>query len=132
MGAQGNAATGDASDPTPGPDEADGPAGLSPRDDAQDLPVRISEPDPILAPARAGSATQPPTDVAGGAARPGLQGVNEIRVREASGAYRAIYWASGREAVYVLHAFQKKTQATPKHDLELAKQRFKQLEGKRK
>jgi len=28
------------------------------------------------------------------------------------------------DAVYVLHAFQKKTQATSKRDIELAKQRF--------
>jgi phage-related protein len=36
-------------------------------------------------------------------------GVNEIRVREASGAYRVIYLATRPEAVYVLHCFQKKT-----------------------
>ncbi|SRR6266478_3535620 len=37
-------------------------------------------------------------------------GVNEIRVREASGAYRVIYLATRPEAVYVLHCFQKKTE----------------------
>lgn len=36
-------------------------------------------------------------------------GVNEIRVRDASGAYRVIYLATRPEAVYVLHCFQKKT-----------------------
>jgi phage-related protein len=35
------------------------------------------------------------------------------------------------EAVYVLHAFQKKTQATPKRDLEIARQRFAELKGGR-
>ena len=35
-------------------------------------------------------------------------GVREIRVREASGAYRVIYVATFENAVYVLHAFQKK------------------------
>lgn len=37
-------------------------------------------------------------------------GAYEIRVRDASGAYRAIYVAKFETAVYVLHAFQKKTQ----------------------
>jgi phage-related protein len=39
-------------------------------------------------------------------------GAYEIRVRDASGAYRAIYVAKFEAAVYVLHAFQKKTQQT--------------------
>lgn len=54
-------------------------------------------------------------------------GVREIRVREASGAYRVIYIATLEDAVYVLHAFQKKTQATSKRDLDLATARFKEL-----
>lgn len=60
------------------------------------------------------------------------RGVEEIRVRDDSGAYRVIYTARVADAVYVLHAFQKKTQATSKRDLDLAKQRFQQLEGKRR
>ena|SRR6185312_6877127 len=52
------------------------------------------------------------------------KGVEEIRVRESSGIYRVIYTARLAEAVYVLHAFQKKTQATSKRDLEIARQRF--------
>src|SRR5260370_10523279 len=40
-------------------------------------------------------------------------GVEEIRVSSSTGAYRVIYLARQAEAVYVLHAFQKKTQATP-------------------
>lgn len=55
------------------------------------------------------------------------RGVEEIRVREDSGIYRIIYTARFADAVYVLHAFQKKTQATAKHDLELARKRFQQL-----
>jgi phage-related protein len=39
-------------------------------------------------------------------------GTREIRIREASGAYRVMYVAKFEEAVYVLHCFQKKTQAT--------------------
>lgn len=54
-------------------------------------------------------------------------GVNEIRVRDASGAYRVIYLATHPEAVYVLHCFQKKTLKTSKHDIDLAKARFKAI-----
>jgi phage-related protein len=39
-------------------------------------------------------------------------GVREIRVRDASGAFRVIYVAAFAEAVYVLHAFAKKTRRT--------------------
>ena len=58
------------------------------------------------------------------------KGVEEIRVRDDTGAYRVIYTARLADAVYVLHAFQKKTQATSKRDIELAKQRFAQLTRK--
>jgi hypothetical protein len=43
----------------------------------------------------------------------------------------ACYLARRAEAVYVLHAFQKKTQATLRKDLEIAKGRFRQLLGGR-
>jgi len=59
------------------------------------------------------------------------KGVEEIRVSEPSGAYRVIYVAWRVEAVYVLHAFQKKTQATQKKDLEIARQRLGSLKGGR-
>ena len=58
------------------------------------------------------------------------KGVEEIRVRDDTGAYRVIYTARLADAVYVLHAFQKKTQATSRRDIELAKQRFAQLTRK--
>jgi phage-related protein len=50
-------------------------------------------------------------------------GACEIRVRDPSGAYRVIYVAKFADAVYVLHAFQKKTQKTARADLDLAMQR---------
>jgi phage-related protein len=46
-------------------------------------------------------------------------GVQEIRVRDETGAYRVIYVAKFSDAVYVLHAFQKKTQKTSRGDLDL-------------
>ncbi|MER8929666.1 type II toxin-antitoxin system RelE/ParE family toxin [Mesorhizobium sp. M0859] len=58
-------------------------------------------------------------------------GVREIRVREASGAFRLIYLATLEDRVLVLHAFQKKTQATSKKDLDLAAQRLKRWKAER-
>jgi phage-related protein len=55
------------------------------------------------------------------------KGVEEIRVRDESGIYRVIYTARLADAIYVLHAFQKKTMQTSKQDMEIAKRRFKQL-----
>ncbi len=52
-------------------------------------------------------------------------GVYEIRVRDATGAFRVMYVARLPDAVYVLHAFQKKTQKTSKLDIELAQRRYK-------
>ena len=54
-------------------------------------------------------------------------GVEELRVWEESGTFRVMYLARLATAVYVLHAFQKKTRATSKRDKEIAKLRFKQL-----
>jgi phage-related protein len=45
------------------------------------------------------------------------QGVREIRIQH-EGQYRVIYVASFEKRVYVLHAFQKKTQKTSRQDLE--------------
>ncbi len=57
-------------------------------------------------------------------------GVREIRVREDSGAFRVIYVATFGDAVYVLHAFQKKTQQTAKRDIDLASARLRELGGR--
>jgi len=54
-------------------------------------------------------------------------GVREIRIRDESGAYRVIYVAKFADAIYVLHAFQKKTQKTDKRDLDLATKRYREL-----
>jgi phage-related protein len=55
------------------------------------------------------------------------RGVEEIRVWDESGTYRVIYTARLAEAVYVLHAFQKKTQATSQRDVDVAKARYTEL-----
>ena len=56
----------------------------------------------------------------------------EIRVREDSGAFRVIYVAKFSEAIYVLHAFQKKAQKTPKAEIELARKRYRAMLNERK
>lgn len=56
-------------------------------------------------------------------------GVREIRIREASGAFRVLYLATLADRVLVLHAFQKKTQATPQKDIELAARRLREWKG---
>ena len=56
-------------------------------------------------------------------------GVREIRIREASGAFRIIYVASLGDQVVVLHAFQKKTQKTTQKDIDLAAIRLRLWKG---
>lgn len=54
-------------------------------------------------------------------------GVEELRIRNENSAHRVIFTARRAEAVYVLHAFEKKAQATPRRDLDLARKRFAEL-----
>lgn len=57
-------------------------------------------------------------------------GACELRVRTYEGGWvqhRVIYVARFPEAVYVLHAFQKKTQATSRHNLDVARARYRQM-----
>jgi phage-related protein len=59
-------------------------------------------------------------------------GTREIRIRDASGIYRVMYIAKFDEAVYVLHCFQKKTQATSKQDKAIAAVRYRAVVSARK
>ena len=56
-------------------------------------------------------------------------GAYEIRYRDNAGAFRVIYVVKLADAVYVLHAFQKKTSRTRKEDLDLAARRYQQVRG---
>jgi phage-related protein len=56
-------------------------------------------------------------------------GVRGIRIH-VLGERRVIYLAQRRDAVYVLQAFQKKTRKTRRQDIELARQRFRQIGGR--
>jgi phage-related protein len=53
-------------------------------------------------------------------------GVREIRIH-VLGEWRVLYVAKFDKAVYVLHAFQKKTQKTRREDIELARKRYRQI-----
>ncbi|HET7329359.1 type II toxin-antitoxin system RelE/ParE family toxin [Dyella sp.] len=54
-------------------------------------------------------------------------GAKEIRIRDATGAFRVIYVVKFAEAIYVMHCFQKKTAKTSKADLDLAAKRYREL-----
>jgi phage-related protein len=55
------------------------------------------------------------------------RGVEELRIWDDAGTFRVVYTARLADTVFVLHAFQKKTKATSKRDIEIAKRRFAQL-----
>ena len=57
-------------------------------------------------------------------------GVVEISANDESGTYRAVYTVSIGDSIYVIHGFQKKSKAgigTPRSEIELVRQRLKQL-----
>jgi phage-related protein len=56
-------------------------------------------------------------------------GVCEIRVRDQAGQFRIIYVASFATAIYVLHAFQKKSRKTSGADIELARRRYREAKA---
>ena len=55
------------------------------------------------------------------------KGVHELRFRDRSGIYRVIYYLAGAGVIYLLHAFMKKTQATPPQAIEVAKKRLREV-----
>jgi phage-related protein len=59
-------------------------------------------------------------------------GTREIRIHDANGTYRVMYVAKFEEAIYVLHCFQKKTQATSKQDKAIAAARYRAAVNARK
>ncbi|MET3493163.1 type II toxin-antitoxin system RelE/ParE family toxin [Variovorax boronicumulans] len=59
-------------------------------------------------------------------------GTQEIRLRDTSGIYRVMYVARFDEAIYVLHCFQKKTQATSRQDKAIAEARYRATIEERK
>jgi phage-related protein len=55
------------------------------------------------------------------------QGVEELRVKDHSGAYRVFYYTKLADSLLIFHAFVKKTQKTPPHEIALAQKRLREM-----
>ena len=55
------------------------------------------------------------------------QGCHELRVKGKDGAYRAFYFTKVRDKLLIFHAFKKKTQKTPKKEIEQGKKSLKEM-----
>ena len=55
------------------------------------------------------------------------KGVHELRIKDKGGQYRVVYVLKVKDAIYLVHAFKKKTQATSKKNIDLATRRIKSL-----
>ncbi len=55
------------------------------------------------------------------------RGLHELRLKDASGAYRIFYYMKIGDAIYLVHAFKKKTPGTPSREIHTTLQRIKEL-----
>ena len=55
------------------------------------------------------------------------RGVWELRAKDGTGQFRLLYVVKHGSRIYVLHAFQKKTQKTRKSDIDLGRSRLKEI-----
>jgi phage-related protein len=55
------------------------------------------------------------------------RGVEELRVRDASGAYRAFYFLRSQRGVLIFHAFEKKGRKTALKEIKLGQRRMKEM-----
>ena len=55
------------------------------------------------------------------------KGVEEIRIKDTSGIYRIFYFTRLQNAILIFHAFKKKTQKTPKKEIDLGRKRLKEM-----
>jgi phage-related protein len=56
--------------------------------------------------------------------RPGL---HELRIRDSAGQVRVIYYITKGDAIYLIHAFRKKTQTIPRRELDIIEKRLKEI-----
>jgi len=54
-------------------------------------------------------------------------GLHELRFRDKAGQVRIVYFLKRGEAIYLLHAFRKKTQTIPVKDMDLIRKRLKEV-----
>ena len=54
-------------------------------------------------------------------------GLHELRLKDRSGQVRVFYFFKKADAIYILHAFRKKTQILPKLEIQLVLKRIKEI-----
>ena len=54
-------------------------------------------------------------------------GVEELRVKDRSGVFRVFYYMKLLDRIVIFHAFVKKTQKTPKHEIDLGQKRLREV-----
>jgi len=54
-------------------------------------------------------------------------GLHELRLKDRNGQVRVFYYVKKRECLYLLHAFRKKTQELPKHEIDVILKRIKEV-----
>ena len=53
--------------------------------------------------------------------------VHELRLKDKTGQFRFFYWIKVGDAIYFVHAFQKKTQELPRKEIDIVIKRVKEL-----
>lgn len=61
--------------------------------------------------------------------RPIENKIYEVRAKDKSGIYRVLYFAYKEKTFVMLHGFQKKTQVTPRKEIDIAIKRMKDLKN---
>ena len=54
-------------------------------------------------------------------------GLHELRFRDKAGQVRVVYYLKKGDAIYLVHAFRKKTQTIPRRDLDIINKRLKEI-----
>ena len=54
-------------------------------------------------------------------------GLHELRLKDQRGQVRFFYFIKKKEAIYLMHAFRKKTQELPKQEIEIILKRIKEI-----
>lgn len=54
-------------------------------------------------------------------------GVHELRIKDHTGQFRIFYFTKDTNAILVFHLFKKKTQETPRQEIETGKKRLKEM-----
>ena len=55
------------------------------------------------------------------------KGLHELRLKDTSGIYRVFYYIKVKDAIYLIHAFKKKSRVIPQMELDLVLKRIKEF-----